>query len=90
MFVTKLGILPLRTTIAITEYAYQRCADYKENYSRNQIFFASLYSAPDVLTIGDVKEESDGTGSNTMDEGDQEEYELWLANGETENSTAVN
>ena len=89
MFATKLGGLPL-TTIAITEYAYQRCADYKEQHIRNQILFASMHPLPDVLTISDATEESDGTGSNTMDEGDQEEYELWLANGETENSTAVN
>ena len=42
MFGTKLGILSLATTSAITEYAYQRCADYKEQHIQNQIFFASL------------------------------------------------
>ena len=55
MFATKLGSLPLVTTIAITEYAYQRCADYKEQHIQNQIFFASLSANTPSCPCGNCK-----------------------------------
>ena len=53
-----------------------------------------VYSSPEVLAVSVVKEASEGTDSDTVvegesAEGDQDEYELWLAHGETDHESTV-
>ena len=45
MLQTKLGQGATETANIIADYAYQRCADYKDMRTNNEIFFASLRSS---------------------------------------------